>query len=241
MSNPDYTSPIELPHSAPVYKPPKLDVPIESYRRILDSSATLTAKHTFNLLNMYLLGELRSNAQPAIDYFANDTLGYIKDGLEGFSLTAHKIPGRAFGASQTDLLMTRTSSSDNTKSIEAFRHMVIVFSYLPTAFEGLHPGMEYAQERNLVRSPENTGQLRYRIQELKEEVEELVKGETMQDTPVDSSDSLFRTYAFFLASSKLADRLPRNVAEVNEELREYYKRRNREYETSNRLLKDIDL
>ncbi len=241
MGNPDHTRAIALPQPVSVYKPANIDVPIETYRRILDSSPTLTAKHTYNLLSMYLLGELRFNAQPAIDYFANDTLGYIKDGLQGFALKAHKIPGRAFGASMTDLVMTSPTSTDDSKSTEAFQHMVVIFSHLPAVIEGLQPGMEHAPERHLVRSPQSAGQLKSRIKELQQEVEEVVNGTTRQDTPIDTRDSLFRTYAFFLASCKLADRLPRSVAEIKEELRDYYGRRNREYETSNRLLEDIDM
>ncbi|MCL5432590.1 MAG: hypothetical protein M1524_00540 [Patescibacteria group bacterium] len=202
---------------------------IPGYRERAMSPGVIS-RETGNLLGLYFSEQMAiPNFAIGRQYLAKNTLDYIWAAEKGFytlyDKRAHTEPG------ELKVFLDDSKAALNypdTEQNEAFGHSVVIFSVLPEM--GEHPSFPTGL-RNMLRPPETPMEFLLRLKELRAEIIKIIGGQTTPQTPLETTNSLLRSYMYFWTAREIPFKCPEDKHEMEERARH----------SLNKLLGDIQI
>lgn len=194
-------------------------------------SPAVVSQETGNILSLYFNNDPRFDPRLGKQYLATDTLNYIWEAEKGFYTLYDK--KSKIGKQELVVFLDESETAlahPDIESNEAFGHSMVVFSVLPEIAQ--HPSYPKGfSKRNILRPPETTMEFLLRLKELRVEIIKIIGGQTSPQTPMETNNSLLRSYLYFWVARKIPLRCSENKREIEEKARVFI----------NKLLGDIKI
>lgn len=184
------------------------------------------ATQTANSMSLYFTrGEFPYPLDILRSFFSSDTLSFLYSAKKGFLANFYRLD-QTHKISMEDMERLTHAAKPHLKKPdsqdrEAFGYALVTFAAMPVIGKSEYLPDGFSQ-RGTMQPPSTVVDFFDRINELQVEIKKIVSGQTLPKTPIESSQSLWRTRVFFDVGKDLPMKFSENPKELEEVTRDAF-------------------